>query len=99
MNAMKKWMTAATADEQEALAKSAKTSREYLYQISSGHRIPEPDLAGRIEQAAKPLRKASKNRLPILTRADLSPVCHACPYAKKCLKLTEKSSAKKLPKN
>lgn len=91
MNAMKKWMAAATVREQMYLAKTAGTSRSYLYQIASGHRKNiEAGLAGRIEQAALPLRKASKNRLPRLTRADISPVCRACPYAKKCLTLNPK---------
>lgn len=86
MNAMKKWMAAATADEQSNLAENAGTSRSYLYQIASGHRKNiEADLAGRIEEAAKLLRKASKNRLPKITRGDLSPVCRACPYLKRCL--------------
>lgn len=88
MNAMKKWMTAATADEQEKMAELADTSRNYLYQVAAGARVPTPALAGRIEQAARQLRKASKNRLPVLTRADLSPVCGACPYAQRCLKST-----------
>lgn len=85
MKAMKKWMAAATTDEQLTLAKNAGTSREYLYQIASGHRVPAPDLAGRIEIAAQPMRRVSKYRLPRLTRADLSSVCSRCPYAINCL--------------
>lgn len=89
MNAIKKWMLAATADEQAKLAKAANTSRNYLYQLASNQRTASSDLAARIEIAAKPLRLASKNRLPELTRADISPVCGACPYAIKCLKKGE----------
>lgn len=85
MNAMKKWMTAATADEQVKLAEAAHTSRAYLYQIASGRRMPTAELAGSIEAAARELRKVSKNRLPELTRADLALACESCPYAKKCL--------------
>lgn len=92
MNAMKKWMLAATADEQAKLAKAAKTSRNYLYQLASNQRTASSDLAARIEIAAKPLRVSSKNRLPEITRADISPVCGACPYATKCLKKGENNA-------
>lgn len=84
MNAMKKWMAAATTGEQEQLAKLAGTSRDYLYQVASGHRTPLTKLAGRIEAAAKEIRKVSKGRLPELLRTDLSPVCAECPFAPKC---------------
>lgn len=81
---LKKWMRLATTTEQTALAKGARTSREYLYQLSNGVRQVSPEIAGRIEAAAKKLQKTSKGRLPVLTRADLSPVCGGCPYALKC---------------
>lgn len=84
LRALKKWMRLATAFEQSKLAKGARTSREYLYQLNNGVRTPSPEIAGRIEAAAKKLRTASKGRLPALTRADLSPVCGKCPYAIKC---------------
>lgn len=89
MNTMRKWMDKATPAEQLALAEAAETTRNYLYQVAGGHRTVRADLAGRIEVAAKSLRKASKNRLPELTRADLSGTCAKCPYAKKCLNLSD----------
>lgn len=81
---LKNWMRFATTTEQSELAKQARTSREYLYQLGNGVRAASPEIAGRIEAAAKKLRRLSKGRLPILTRADLSPVCGGCPYAMKC---------------
>lgn len=81
---LKAWMKLATTFEQSELAKQAGTSREYLYQLGNGVRIASPEIAGRIETAARKLRKTSKGRLPALTRANLSPVCGECPYAKKC---------------
>lgn len=84
MNAMKKWMAAATVAEQEELAKLAVTSRAYLYQIAIGHRIAQAELAGRLETAAATLRKRNKH-LPKLLRTELALVCEGCPYAKKCL--------------
>lgn len=66
MTNLKEWMTAATTLEQEALAREAGTSRRYLYQLASGVRRARPALADKLEKAARPLRKASKGRLPIL---------------------------------
>lgn len=82
---LKQWMRLATTYEQVQLARKARTSREYLYQLGNDVREPSPEIAGRIEAAAKELRKSSKGRLPALTRADLSPVCGGCPYALKCM--------------
>lgn len=82
---LKKWMKLATAREQADLAKRARTSREYLYQLSNGVREASPEIAGRIETAAEKIRQKSDGRLPGITRAELSPVCGGCPYAKKCL--------------
>lgn len=81
---LKDWMKLATTMERDALIEGAHTSRDHLYHIANGVRTVSPEIAGRIEAAAKVLRKASKGRLPELTRADLSPVCGECPYAKKC---------------
>lgn len=85
---MKKWMNVATAAEQEVLATRAGTTRNYLYQVAGGHRSLAPELAGRIETAARTLRKSKsqKLRLPILVRANLASACAECPYASKCLK-------------
>lgn len=84
LSPLKKWMRLATTYEQTELAKKARTSREYLYQLSNNVREASPEIAGRIEAAAKKLRKASKGRLPELTRVDMSSVCAGCPYALKC---------------
>jgi len=88
MNAMKKWMKAATAAEQLELAATAGTTRNYLYQIAGGHRTPSAETAGRIVDAAFRIRKASKNRLPELNRASLSPTCRVCPHALRCPSLS-----------
>lgn len=81
---LKKWMSLATTAEQYELAKGARTSREYLYQLGNGVHRASPEIAGRIEAAAKKLQKSSKGRLPVLTRVDLSAVCGGCSYALKC---------------
>lgn len=90
MDAIKNWMLLATADEQSELAKLAKTTRNYLYQLASDQRTSKPRLAGRIAEASVKMHKKSRKRLPILTRADLVPDCAECPYAQKCLKLKPK---------
>lgn len=86
MKALRAWMGLATTAEQEMLAKAAGISREYLYQLSTSKRKASAGMAGRIETAAKDLRRKSKGRLPALTRADLAGACAACPYAKRCLR-------------
>lgn len=66
MTNLNDWMAAATPLEQEQLAQGASTSRRYLYQLARKVRRPRPALAERLEKAARPLRKASKGRLPRL---------------------------------
>lgn len=66
MTNLSNWMRLASTAEQQALADGAGTSRRYLYQLASGHRNAKLALAEALEAAAKPLRKASKGRLPVL---------------------------------
>jgi hypothetical protein len=72
MTPMKAWMEKATKDEQLALAKAAKTSRAYLYQLATGHRQCGPELARSLEAAALKLKEVNP-KLPELTRAKLCP--------------------------
>lgn len=85
MTTLKLWMRAATPAEQELLAERAGTSRQYLYQLSSGFRVCSADLGSSLERETKAMAKASKGRLPIVYRTDLVPACAACEYAQKCL--------------
>lgn len=85
-DALRDWVATATTTEQELLAGAAGITREYLYQLSAGKRNASASMAGRLEEAAKALRRKSKGRLPELTRADLAAACAECPYAKRCLK-------------
>ncbi len=82
---MKAWMSAATTAEQELLAAKAGTSRGMLFQLAGGHRQASAALAGKIEHVALDMAKASKGRLPIVTRTDLCAACQQCQYAAKCL--------------
>lgn len=66
MTNLKAWMKAATAVEQNMLAEGGGTSRRYLYQLASGVRHASLKLAQQLEEAAQPLRRASKGRLPRL---------------------------------
>jgi DNA-binding transcriptional regulator YdaS (Cro superfamily) len=79
------WMRAATSVEQIALAERIGSTRETLYQYSTGHRQASVDRAAQIEEATREMSKASKGRLPVVLRTDLVPACRACPYALKCL--------------
>lgn len=83
---LKRWMLAATPQEQEALATRAGTSRDYLFHhVAEGRREARPELAAAVEKAAAALHKATKGRLPRLYRTDMAPACAACPYARECL--------------
>lgn len=81
--AMKAWMSAATSQEQETLAKAINSSRGYLYQLSSGERTASAEKARAIELAATTIRRKNKS-LPVLLRTDLCPACRECEYAKQC---------------
>lgn len=80
MTPLKHWMTIATTAEQTKLAKLAKTSRGYLYQLSNGHRDASAELAGRLQRAALQLKQANP-ALPVLHRIDLCAACGRCEYA------------------
>ena len=79
-------MLQATTVEQEKLASDAGVTRGYLYQLGDSIRDASSDAAGRIAAAAEFIRKKSKNRLPKISRADLSSICAECEYAKRCLR-------------
>ena len=86
MKPFRLWMIKATTDQQERLAKTAKLSRGYLYQIADGIRDASSDAAGRIAACAEKIRLADKkSKLPRITRADISSICGACEYSKRCL--------------
>ena len=68
MTTLRRFMAAATAAQQEALAAAANTSRT-------------ADLASDIERASRKVRRAN-NALPVVLRTDLCPACARCEFAK-----------------
>lgn len=84
MNAVKEWMSSANKTEQEQLAALAKTSRAHLRHLSMGRRVASADLAQQLEAASTQLSLASRGRLKVLRREDMSPACGRCDYAKQC---------------
>lgn len=82
---LKNWMRAASANEQKLLAELCGTSRGYLYQVAGNFRQASSELAVAIERETKTMHRASKGRLPIVYRTDLSATCRACEFAQKCL--------------
>ena len=82
---IKIWMAAATPDEQELLAQRVGTTRAMLYQYSGGHRSASAERAIAIERETKAMHRASKGRLPIVYRTDLSAACRSCEFAARCL--------------
>jgi hypothetical protein len=80
------WLLAATSDEQQQLADASTSgSTNTLFQYALGNRTPSAEKAGMIEQAAEPITRKSKGRLPQLLRTDMVAACRECPYARKCL--------------
>lgn len=85
MTQLKLWMRLATPDEQEALAKGAKTSRAMLYHVANGNRKFAPTKAIQIERTSAKMHQASRGRLPKLYRTDMAAACAECEFALKCL--------------
>lgn len=88
MSQLKAWMRLATPEEQATLARSAGTSRTYLYHLANDQsnygRYASPGLARRLEEAAAPIN-ALNPRLPRLLRTDLAKDCRDCEFARQCL--------------
>jgi DNA-binding transcriptional regulator YdaS (Cro superfamily) len=80
---MHAWMDAATTEQQEQLAKLAKSSRRTLYQLSAGTRSASAEKAVVIERAASRVKGAAA--LPVLRRGDLCKACGQCEYARRCI--------------
>lgn len=85
MKPFRLWMLNATTLEQEELARKARVSRSYLYQLADGRRDALSETAGKIADAAEHIRKSSNSDLPVVTRADISTVCGQCNYARRCI--------------
>lgn len=90
MTPLKLWMRAATAEEQQLLARRAGTTRSYLYHLAADDdraykREAKPDLAAAIERVTAEMHKASNGRLPLVYRTDLLSACARCEYAQRCL--------------
>lgn len=61
-NPVKVWMQAATVTQQEMLAKFARTTRSYLYQLSCEGRRPSAELAIRLEAGSELVAKLSRKK-------------------------------------
>lgn len=86
MNAMKKWLQAATPEEAIRLATLSKTSVAYLRQMAGGYRKEGrvgADLAQALERASIKVARAG---LPKLSLGALCAACSKCKYLKGCKK-------------
>lgn len=88
MNALQKWLRAATPEERARLARLCDTTPAVLSQWAGAYRT-----GGKLRlaaQSAAKLQHASEDMarpgLPSLLRSELCPVCRACPYAKAAAK-------------
>lgn len=77
----KQWMTAASREQQDALAAELGVSRAALYQISGGHRNVS---AARAQEMAQAI--AAVPGVPVDVRqTDLCEACGKCPHARAVL--------------
>lgn len=90
MNALKAFMRAASAEQQDRLAAESGTTRQYLYKLANSGaayaRSAKAGLAAALERVSHAMHKDSKGLLPKLYRTDLNDTCRECPYAQRCLK-------------
>jgi DNA-binding transcriptional regulator YdaS (Cro superfamily) len=70
---LKDWLAKSTKEAQEAVASRAGSSRNYLFQLSGGHRRAGPEKAKAIEEATG----------GELQRTDLCEACGRCELALK----------------
>jgi len=85
MENLKLWAKSATKAELRQLAKEADTSKSYLNQLINGHRKASVEKVADICAAANTIRAHASDgveRLPVLLRGDLHPVCARCEYFK-----------------
>lgn len=80
---LKKFIAAATLDEQRKIAEAASINIKYLPQLANGARQAKAELAGLIADAIATLRLSNPN-LPRITRGDISRACKVCPYYVQC---------------
>lgn len=76
-NILKRWLKSASNQEIQQLADQTRTTVGYLRLVAYAHCRPSLDLVIRIENVSKLL---TNDRLPVITRGDLSPDCAQCPY-------------------
>jgi hypothetical protein len=81
--AMKRWMVAASSEQQAQLARLAGTTVGTLYQLTSEHRHASSQLAIDLEKAAARVKQGDVP-LPPLSRMDLNKTCRGCDFAKAC---------------
>lgn len=79
MNPLAKWLSRATVKEREALARRAGTTPNSLHVTAGAYRN-----GGKLNMTAEFAARIENASDGALRRDELSPVCKACPYAKRC---------------
>lgn len=82
MNALARFMAAASTAQQESLAERADTSRSYLYALAAGKRSASAELAASIERASRTVRRGAPG-LPIVPREEVCPACASCEFLRR----------------
>lgn len=93
MRPFQEWWKRAKTPERAALVAATKLSAQFFRRLVSDDaeysRNASSSSAAAIEEAANEIRNASqeaRDRLPELSRADLSTTCAQCSYARQCVR-------------
>lgn len=73
MNALEKFLRTSTADEKFTVACHARTTVNYLYQIASGERSPNVQIAVGIEEGTRAVR-THRRHAQLVTCEDLAAI-------------------------
>ncbi len=101
---LREWLKAATLSERKQVVKLAGIGEVYLDNIRRGDNTPALATAVNIARATRIIRakggREAKERLPLVTRGDVSPVCAGCAYFQICAKsgITEDGKNEKVKK-
>jgi len=101
---LSEWLKAATLPERKQVVKLVDIAEVYLDNIRRGDNTPALATAINIARAMRIVRakggREAKERLPLVTRGDVSPICAGCAYFQICAKvgITEDGRNEKVKK-
>lgn len=68
---LRQWWAAASREQRRALLRGVATSRNYIYQLTNGHRRASPEYAQRLERVSREIN-GRRHKPGVI---DASPLC------------------------